>query len=95
MGFGDVIELFFGVKVIAMNSQRLRGKARRMGPIMGQTMHYRLGIVVMVVIVEIDSIVAVVVIVVIVGIDRIEIMVCDEEIEFCDDEVDGFEDNVV
>ncbi|KAL8252891.1 hypothetical protein R6Q59_036584 [Mikania micrantha] len=27
--------------VIAMNSHRLRGKARRMGPIMGQTMHYR------------------------------------------------------
>ncbi|KAM0063907.1 putative ribosomal protein L23/L15e core domain superfamily [Helianthus debilis subsp. tardiflorus] len=24
-----------------MNSHRLRGKARRMGPIMGQTMHYR------------------------------------------------------
>uniref|UniRef100_A0A251TFJ5 Large ribosomal subunit protein uL23cz/uL23cy n=1 Tax=Helianthus annuus TaxID=4232 RepID=A0A251TFJ5_HELAN len=35
------VELFFGVKVIAMNSHRLRGKARRMGPIMGQTMHYR------------------------------------------------------
>ena len=31
------VELFFGVKVIAMNSHRLRGKARRMGPIMGQT----------------------------------------------------------
>ncbi|KAJ0792973.1 putative ribosomal protein L25/L23 [Helianthus annuus] len=29
------VELFFGVKVIAMNSHRLRGKARRMGPIMG------------------------------------------------------------
>ncbi|KAJ0935372.1 putative ribosomal protein L25/L23 [Helianthus annuus] len=25
------VELFFGVKVIAMNSHRLRGKARRMG----------------------------------------------------------------
>ncbi|KAJ0773663.1 50S ribosomal protein L23 [Helianthus annuus] len=35
------VELFFGVKVIAMNSHRLRGKARRMGPIMVQTMHYR------------------------------------------------------
>ncbi|MFS7975842.1 putative ribosomal protein L25/L23 [Helianthus anomalus] len=35
------VELFFGVKVIAMNSHRLRGKARRMGPIMGQTIHYR------------------------------------------------------
>ncbi|KAJ0682706.1 putative ribosomal protein L22/L17 [Helianthus annuus] len=35
------VELFFGVKVIAMNSHRLRGKARRMGPIMGMTMHYR------------------------------------------------------
>nr|ANX10327.1 ribosomal protein L23 [Striga hermonthica] len=35
------VELFFGVKVIAMNSHRLRGKGRRMGPIMGHTMHYR------------------------------------------------------
>nr|YP_010531481.1 ribosomal protein L23 [Lonicera ligustrina]UXX17740.1 ribosomal protein L23 [Lonicera ligustrina]WDW20586.1 ribosomal protein L23 [Lonicera ligustrina] len=36
-------ELFFGVKVIAMNSHRLPGKGRRrrMGPSMGQTMHYR------------------------------------------------------
>ncbi|MFS7920385.1 putative ribosomal protein L25/L23 [Helianthus anomalus] len=34
------VELFFGVRVIAMNSHRLRGKARRMGRIMGQTMHY-------------------------------------------------------
>ncbi|WOG94263.1 hypothetical protein DCAR_0313556 [Daucus carota subsp. sativus] len=32
---------FFDVKVIAMNSHRLPGKGRRMGPIMGQTMHYR------------------------------------------------------
>nr|YP_009179098.1 ribosomal protein L23 [Ostrya rehderiana]YP_009353670.1 ribosomal protein L23 [Ostrya trichocarpa]YP_009535926.1 ribosomal protein L23 [Ostrya japonica]YP_009536011.1 ribosomal protein L23 [Ostrya chinensis]ALK26656.1 ribosomal protein L23 [Ostrya rehderiana]AQY15739.1 ribosomal protein L23 [Ostrya trichocarpa]AVZ03158.1 ribosomal protein L23 [Ostrya rehderiana]AYK29019.1 ribosomal protein L23 [Ostrya trichocarpa]AYK29104.1 ribosomal protein L23 [Ostrya trichocarpa] len=29
------VELFFGVKVIAMNSHRLPGKGRRMGPIMG------------------------------------------------------------
>nr|YP_010418576.1 ribosomal protein L23 [Australina pusilla]YP_010418596.1 ribosomal protein L23 [Australina pusilla]USG51517.1 ribosomal protein L23 [Australina pusilla]USG51537.1 ribosomal protein L23 [Australina pusilla] len=35
------VELFFGVKVIAMNSHRLPGKGRRMGPIMGHTMHYR------------------------------------------------------
>ena len=37
------VELFFGVKVIAMNSHRLlgMGKGRRMGPIMGHTMHYR------------------------------------------------------
>ncbi|KAG5617549.1 hypothetical protein H5410_017373, partial [Solanum commersonii] len=34
------VELFFGVKVIAMNSHRLPGKSRRMGPIMGHTMHY-------------------------------------------------------
>jgi ribosomal protein L23 len=34
-------ELFFGVKVIAMNSHRLPKKGRRMGPIMGHTMHYR------------------------------------------------------
>nr|AHY80582.1 ribosomal protein L23 [Beta vulgaris subsp. vulgaris]AHY80604.1 ribosomal protein L23 [Beta vulgaris subsp. vulgaris] len=27
--------------VIAMNSHRLPGKGRRMGPIMGHTMHYR------------------------------------------------------
>jgi len=32
------IELFFGVKVIAMNSHRLPGKVRRKKPIMG---HYR------------------------------------------------------
>nr|BDR62864.1 ribosomal protein L23 [Jacquemontia paniculata]BDR62883.1 ribosomal protein L23 [Jacquemontia paniculata] len=32
------IELFFGVKVIAMNSHRLPA---RMGPILGHTMHYR------------------------------------------------------
>ncbi|KAL3613241.1 60S ribosomal protein L2 [Castilleja foliolosa] len=35
------VELFFGVKVIAMNSHRLPGKGRRMGLIMGHTMHYR------------------------------------------------------
>ncbi|KAH1039058.1 hypothetical protein J1N35_040801, partial [Gossypium stocksii] len=35
------VELFFGVKVIAMNSHRFPGKGRRMGPIMGHTMHYR------------------------------------------------------
>nr|YP_010374865.1 ribosomal protein L23 [Pontederia australasica]YP_010374885.1 ribosomal protein L23 [Pontederia australasica]YP_010374951.1 ribosomal protein L23 [Pontederia elata]YP_010374971.1 ribosomal protein L23 [Pontederia elata]YP_010375037.1 ribosomal protein L23 [Pontederia hastata]YP_010375057.1 ribosomal protein L23 [Pontederia hastata]YP_010375123.1 ribosomal protein L23 [Pontederia korsakowii]YP_010375143.1 ribosomal protein L23 [Pontederia korsakowii]YP_010375295.1 ribosomal protein L23 [P len=35
------VERFFGVKVIAMNSHRLPGKGRRMGPIMGHTMHYR------------------------------------------------------
>ncbi len=37
------VELFFGVKVIAMNSHRLPGKGRRMGPIpiMGHTMHYK------------------------------------------------------
>nr|YP_009400570.1 50S ribosomal protein L23 [Vanilla aphylla]YP_009400580.1 50S ribosomal protein L23 [Vanilla aphylla]YP_009748509.1 ribosomal protein L23 [Vanilla madagascariensis]YP_009748520.1 ribosomal protein L23 [Vanilla madagascariensis]YP_010868891.1 ribosomal protein L23 [Vanilla somae]YP_010868902.1 ribosomal protein L23 [Vanilla somae]QHD19676.1 50S ribosomal protein L23 [Vanilla shenzhenica]QHD19686.1 50S ribosomal protein L23 [Vanilla shenzhenica]QII90189.1 ribosomal protein L23 [Vanilla mad len=35
------VELFFGVKVIAMNSHRLPGKGRRMGPILGHTMHYR------------------------------------------------------
>lgn len=33
------VELFFGVKVIAMNSHRLPGKGRRMGPIMRHTMH--------------------------------------------------------
>lgn len=37
----DWVELFFGVKVKAMNSHRLPGKGRRMGPIMGHTMHYR------------------------------------------------------
>uniref|UniRef100_A0AAT9ZST3 Large ribosomal subunit protein uL23c n=1 Tax=Phanera cercidifolia TaxID=3078826 RepID=A0AAT9ZST3_9FABA len=40
------VELFFGVKVIAINviainSHRLPGKRRRMGPIMRHTMHYR------------------------------------------------------
>nr|ADD30258.1 ribosomal protein L23 [Gonopterodendron arboreum] len=35
------VELFFGVKVIAVNSHRLPGKSRRMGPIMGHTMHYK------------------------------------------------------
>uniref|UniRef100_UPI0030FEB8A3 ribosomal protein L23 n=1 Tax=Dactylicapnos lichiangensis TaxID=54434 RepID=UPI0030FEB8A3 len=35
------VELFFGVKVVAMTSHRLPGKGRRMGPMMGQTMHYR------------------------------------------------------
>nr|YP_009741494.1 ribosomal protein L23 [Cuphea hyssopifolia]YP_009741514.1 ribosomal protein L23 [Cuphea hyssopifolia]YP_010388735.1 ribosomal protein L23 [Cuphea micropetala]YP_010388803.1 ribosomal protein L23 [Cuphea micropetala]YP_010927484.1 ribosomal protein L23 [Cuphea spruceana]YP_010927503.1 ribosomal protein L23 [Cuphea spruceana]QID57767.1 ribosomal protein L23 [Cuphea hyssopifolia]QID57788.1 ribosomal protein L23 [Cuphea hyssopifolia]UPQ43902.1 ribosomal protein L23 [Cuphea micropetala]UPQ43 len=34
-------ELFLGVKVKAMNSHRLPGRGRRMGPIMGHTMHYR------------------------------------------------------
>lgn len=33
------VELFFGVKVIAMNSHRLPGKGRRMGSIIGHTMH--------------------------------------------------------
>ncbi|MQL68166.1 hypothetical protein Taro_000493 [Colocasia esculenta] len=35
------VKLFFGVKVIAMNSHRLPRKGRRMGPIMGHTMHYK------------------------------------------------------
>ncbi|MFS7920341.1 putative ribosomal protein L25/L23 [Helianthus anomalus] len=35
------VELFFGVRVIARNSHRLRVKARRMGRIVGETMHYR------------------------------------------------------
>nr|UDZ60978.1 ribosomal protein L23 [Sagittaria montevidensis] len=35
------VELFFGVKVIAMNSYRIPRKSRRVGPIMGHTMHYR------------------------------------------------------
>ena len=39
------VELFFGVKVIVMNSHRLLGKGRRMGPIMGYTMHYRCTII--------------------------------------------------
>ncbi|KAL9379642.1 hypothetical protein Peur_028124 [Populus x canadensis] len=34
------VELFFGVKVIAMNNHRLLGKGRRMRHIMGHTMHY-------------------------------------------------------
>nr|QFQ37144.1 ribosomal protein L23 [Dipelta yunnanensis] len=34
------VELFFGVKV-TMNSHRLPGKGKRIGPIMGQTVHYR------------------------------------------------------
>nr|YP_010048472.1 ribosomal protein L23 [Lonicera fulvotomentosa]QPK76826.1 ribosomal protein L23 [Lonicera fulvotomentosa] len=34
-------ELFFGVKIIAMTSHRLQAKGRRMGPSVGQTMHYR------------------------------------------------------
>ncbi|PIN01028.1 Mitochondrial/chloroplast ribosomal protein L2 [Handroanthus impetiginosus] len=41
------VELFFGVKVIAMNSHRLPVKGRRMGPIMGHTMHYRRMIITM------------------------------------------------
>ncbi|KAL6838940.1 hypothetical protein ACP4OV_031258 [Aristida adscensionis] len=35
------VELFFGVKVVAVNSHRLPGKGRRMGPILGHTRHYR------------------------------------------------------
>ena len=35
------VELFFGVKVIVINSHRLLGNGRRMRPIMGHTMHYR------------------------------------------------------
>ncbi|KAK7297192.1 hypothetical protein VNO77_48758 [Canavalia gladiata] len=35
------VELFFGVKVIAMNSHRLPVKGRKVRPIMGHTMHYR------------------------------------------------------
>ncbi|PUZ46314.1 hypothetical protein GQ55_7G056800 [Panicum hallii var. hallii] len=35
------VELFFGVKVVAVNTHRLPGKGRRMGPILGHTMHYR------------------------------------------------------
>src|SRR5436189_6125582 len=37
----NLVELFFGVKIIAMNSHRLPGRGRKMGPIMGHTMHYR------------------------------------------------------
>nr|YP_009352011.1 ribosomal protein L23 [Schoepfia jasminodora]AQW41729.1 ribosomal protein L23 [Schoepfia jasminodora] len=35
------IKLFFGIKVKAINSHRLPGRGRRMGPLMGHTMHYR------------------------------------------------------
>nr|YP_010382179.1 ribosomal protein L23 [Geranium thunbergii]UED15685.1 ribosomal protein L23 [Geranium thunbergii] len=35
------VERLFGAKVIAMNSHRLTGKGRRMGPSMGHRMHYR------------------------------------------------------
>nr|UVH70416.1 ribosomal protein L23 [Corydalis bungeana]UVH70435.1 ribosomal protein L23 [Corydalis bungeana]WDA93897.1 ribosomal protein L23 [Corydalis bungeana]WDA93917.1 ribosomal protein L23 [Corydalis bungeana] len=35
------VELFFGVKVIAMNSHRLPGKGRRMGSNRGHTTHYK------------------------------------------------------
>ncbi|TMW88570.1 hypothetical protein EJD97_018379 [Solanum chilense] len=35
------LELFFGVKVIAMNSHRLPVKSRRIRPHMGHTMYYR------------------------------------------------------
>nr|YP_009141245.1 ribosomal protein L23 [Lathyrus clymenum]AIL55771.1 ribosomal protein L23 [Lathyrus clymenum] len=35
------VELFFGVRVIAMNSEGLPRKGRRMRPIMGHTMHYK------------------------------------------------------
>nr|YP_009500953.1 ribosomal protein L23 [Passiflora auriculata]YP_009500966.1 ribosomal protein L23 [Passiflora auriculata]AXB37345.1 ribosomal protein L23 [Passiflora auriculata]AXB37360.1 ribosomal protein L23 [Passiflora auriculata]AXB37444.1 ribosomal protein L23 [Passiflora auriculata]AXB37458.1 ribosomal protein L23 [Passiflora auriculata] len=35
------VELFFGVKVMAIHSHRLPGKGRRMRPIMGHTMHSR------------------------------------------------------
>nr|YP_010964807.1 ribosomal protein L23 [Hedysarum xizangense]WNM89462.1 ribosomal protein L23 [Hedysarum xizangense] len=35
------VELFFGVKVIAINSHRLPIKGRRVRPIMRHTMHYR------------------------------------------------------
>ncbi|KAG7035768.1 50S ribosomal protein L23, chloroplastic, partial [Cucurbita argyrosperma subsp. argyrosperma] len=33
------VKLFFGVKVIAMNSHRLPKKSRRMRPVMRHTMH--------------------------------------------------------
>lgn len=39
------VKLFLGVKVMAMNIHRLPGKVRRMGPIMGHTMHYRYRII--------------------------------------------------
>jgi large subunit ribosomal protein L23 len=35
------IELFFGVKVVAVNSHRLPGKDKRRAPIMGHAMHYK------------------------------------------------------
>nr|YP_010832734.1 ribosomal protein L23 [Astragalus flexus]WFG52476.1 ribosomal protein L23 [Astragalus flexus]WFG52552.1 ribosomal protein L23 [Astragalus flexus]WFG52628.1 ribosomal protein L23 [Astragalus flexus] len=35
------VELFFGVKVIAMNSHRLPIKGRRVRSIKGHTMHYK------------------------------------------------------
>ncbi|KAI4983302.1 hypothetical protein ZWY2020_023794 [Hordeum vulgare] len=34
------VELFFGVKVIAVNSHRLPEKGRKIGPILGHTTHY-------------------------------------------------------
>jgi len=33
--------VFVYYKVVAVNSHRLPGKGRRMGPILGHTMHYR------------------------------------------------------
>nr|YP_010192032.1 ribosomal protein L23 [Evolvulus alsinoides]BDR61777.1 ribosomal protein L23 [Evolvulus alsinoides var. oblongus]QZN05674.1 ribosomal protein L23 [Evolvulus alsinoides]UKO32302.1 ribosomal protein L23 [Evolvulus alsinoides]UKO32322.1 ribosomal protein L23 [Evolvulus alsinoides]BDR61797.1 ribosomal protein L23 [Evolvulus alsinoides var. oblongus] len=35
------IERFFGVKVKAMNSHRLTAKSRRIGSIVGHTIHYK------------------------------------------------------
>nr|YP_010014693.1 ribosomal protein L23 [Epimedium simplicifolium]YP_010014712.1 ribosomal protein L23 [Epimedium simplicifolium]YP_010342711.1 ribosomal protein L23 [Epimedium truncatum]YP_010342730.1 ribosomal protein L23 [Epimedium truncatum]QOI13446.1 ribosomal protein L23 [Epimedium simplicifolium]QOI13447.1 ribosomal protein L23 [Epimedium simplicifolium]UOA65677.1 ribosomal protein L23 [Epimedium truncatum]UOA65678.1 ribosomal protein L23 [Epimedium truncatum] len=35
------VELFFGVKVIAMNSHRIPGKSRRRRPLRGHKMHYK------------------------------------------------------
>ena len=35
------VELFFGIKVKAMNSHRLPAKGRKVRLIMGHTMHYR------------------------------------------------------
>ncbi|KAI5000601.1 hypothetical protein ZWY2020_005190 [Hordeum vulgare] len=35
------VKLFFGVKAVAVNSHQLRGKGRRIGPILDHTMHYR------------------------------------------------------
>jgi len=34
-------KVFVYYKVVAVNSHRLPGKGRRMGPILGHTMHYR------------------------------------------------------